>query len=166
MPHTSSPRARLVRIARTRFPKPSRRNVAPVAVAAGKTNAAVVDNCAAELVVVDLHQRAAVVLNVPSTCLSYLLKKTICTNLPYATCLTVSSTASAFTSFFAREGSVRLPQHLKYIDRSSSPIRPLSLLCRPCSLLLLHGFRRCCTERLASLPHDIVFLGSGRVTRR
>ena len=30
---TSSPRARLVRIARTRFPKPGRRNVAPVAVA-------------------------------------------------------------------------------------------------------------------------------------
>ena len=51
-PRTSSPRARLVGIARTRFPKPGRRNVAPVAVAADKTNAAVVDDCAAELVIV------------------------------------------------------------------------------------------------------------------
>ena len=51
-PRTSLPRARLVGIARTRFPKPGRRNVAPVAVAADKTNAAVVDDCAAKLVVV------------------------------------------------------------------------------------------------------------------
>ena len=40
----SSPRARLVHIARTRFPKSGRRNVAPVAVAAGKTNAAVLSS--------------------------------------------------------------------------------------------------------------------------
>ena len=51
-PRTSSPRARLVGIARTRFPTPGRRNVAPVAVAADKTTATVVDDCAAELVVV------------------------------------------------------------------------------------------------------------------
>ena len=44
-PRASSPRAQLVCIARTRFPKPGRRNVAPVAVAAGKTNAAVGDDC-------------------------------------------------------------------------------------------------------------------------
>ena len=43
-------------------------NVAPVAVVADKTNAAVVDDCAAEVVVVDLHQRAAVVAyNGPSS---------------------------------------------------------------------------------------------------
>ena len=51
-PRTSSPRARLVCIARTRFPKSDRRNVAPVAVAVDKTNVAVVYICAAELVVV------------------------------------------------------------------------------------------------------------------
>ena len=44
-PHTSSPRARLVGIARTRFPKPGRRNMAPLPVTAGKTNAAVGDDC-------------------------------------------------------------------------------------------------------------------------
>ena len=43
-PRSSSPRARLVGIARIRFPKPGRRNVAPV-VAAGQTNAAVRDDC-------------------------------------------------------------------------------------------------------------------------
>ena len=53
-PRTSSARARLVCIARTRFPKSDRRNVPPVAVAADKTNAAVVDDWAAELVVVSL----------------------------------------------------------------------------------------------------------------
>ena len=51
-PRISTPRARLVCIARTRFPKSGRRNVAPVAVTADKTNAAVVDIGASELVVV------------------------------------------------------------------------------------------------------------------
>ena len=86
----------------------------------------------------------AVVLSLWS---SYLKNKIKSTNLPYSVCLTVPSTASAFTLFFAREGPVRLPRHFQYIDRSSSLNRSLSLLCSPCSLLLLHGFHRCCTER-------------------
>ena len=68
---------------------------------------------------------------------------------------------------FAREGPVRLPRHFQYIDRSSSPIRSLSLLWSPCSLLLLHGFRRCCTERACKpSPTKSCFWGFGRVTRR
>ena len=41
---------------------------------------------------------------------------------------------------FAREGPVRLPQHLQYINRSNSPLRSLSLLRSPCSPLLTPRF--------------------------
>ena len=52
-----------------------------------------------------------------------------CTNLDYLV-----------QCFFAREGPVRLRQHLQYINRSSSPIRSLSLLRSPCSPLLTPRF--------------------------
>ena len=79
------------------------------------------------------HERFRTITMTPASVLLYkcpLLKKKG-TNLPCA---------------MSREGPVHLPQHLQYIG-SCSPILPLSLLCSPCSLLLLHGFRRCCTER-------------------
>ena len=116
-PRTSSPRARLICIARTRFPKPGRRNVAPVVVAAGKTNAAVGDDC-------------RVAHKFPSSwpfCLLifYFRSTNQCTNLDYLV-----------QCVFAREGPVHLPQHLQYINRSSSPIHSLSLLRSTCSRLL------------------------------
>ena len=52
-----------------------------------------------------------------------------CTNLDYLV-----------QCVFAREGPVRLPQYLQYINRSSSPIRSLSLLRSPCSPLLTPRF--------------------------
>ena len=118
-PRTSSPRARLVGIARTRFPKPGRRNVAPVAVAAGKTNAAVGDDC-------------RVAHKLPSSWAFCLLKKTKCTNQNVQIYLEQCA--------LAREGPVRLPQHLQNINRSSSPIRSLSLLHSPCSTMLTQRF--------------------------
>ena len=75
-PRTSSPRARLVGIARTTFPKPGQRNVAPVAVAADKANAAVGDDC-------------RVAHKIPSSSPFYLLEKQKhkkCTNIPCAMC--------------------------------------------------------------------------------
>ena len=68
--------------------------------------------------------------------------KTKCANLPYAMCLTVPSTASALTSFFAREGPVRLPQHLQYIDRSSIALSASSAFYAALVLYcFFHGFR-------------------------
>ena len=52
-----------------------------------------------------------------------------CTNLDYLV-----------QCVFAREGPVRLPQHLQYINRSSSPVHSLSLLRSPCSPLLTPRF--------------------------
>ena len=121
-PRTSSPRAQLVHIARTRFPKPGRCNVAPVAVAAGRINAAVGDDC-------------RVAHKFPSSWPFCLLRKkkcgstNKCTNLDYPV-----------QYVFAREGPVRLPQHLQYINRLSSPIRSLSLLRSSCSPLLTPWF--------------------------
>ena len=114
-PRTSSPRAWLVYIARTRFPKPGRRNVAPVAMAAGRTNVAVGDDCRVDR-------------KFPSSW-PFCLLKCFCTNLDYLV-----------QCVFAREGPVRLPQHLQYIYRLSSPIRSLSLLRSPCSPLLTPRF--------------------------
>ena len=52
-----------------------------------------------------------------------------CTNLDYLV-----------QCVFAQEGPVRLPQHLQYINRLSSPIRCPSLLRSPCSPLLTPRF--------------------------
>ena len=126
---SSSPRARLVGIARTRFPKPGRRNGAPVAVAAGKTNAAVEDDC-------------RVAHKFPSSWLFCFLKKT---NLPCARC---------FRS--------RRPCPLQYINRSSSPIRFLSLLRSSCSPLLTARFPFSdVPEELTSLLPRKRYRGSG-----
>ena len=65
---------------------------------------------------------------------------------------------------FAREGSVRLPQHLQYINRSSSPICSLSVLRSPCSPLLTPQFAfSAVPEGLASLPAPTIscFRGPG-----
>ena len=60
-----------------------------------------------------------------------------CTNLDYLV-----------QCVFSRKGPVRLPQHLQYINRSSSPIRSLSLL-RSTWLSTAHStvFISCCTAK-------------------
>ena len=71
---------------------------------------------------------------------------------------------------FAREGPVRLPQHLQYINRLSSPIRSLSLLRSPCSPLLTPRFPFSAVPAKACKPSnpkfDIVLQGPERVTIR
>ena len=71
-------------------------------------------------------------------------------------------------SVFAREGPVRLPQHLQYINRLGSPIRSLSLLRSPCSPLLTPRFPFSAvpvkTCKSSDPKSDIVFQGPGRVT--
>ena len=82
-----------------------------------------------------------------------------CTNLDYLV-----------QCILAREGPVRLPQHLQYINRLNSPIRSLSFLRSPFSRLLTP---RCSFSavpvKVCKPPNpkfDIVFQGPGRVTIR
>ena len=69
---------------------------------------------------------------------------------------------------FAREGPLRLPQHLQYINRLGSPIRFLSLSRSLCSPLLTPRFPFSALQAKACKPSnpifDIVFQGPGRVT--
>ena len=129
-----------------------------------RSQAAMVDGCAAELVDVDFHQRAVVVAHSgPSPSTSYLLmffcrSTNQCTNLDYLV-----------QCIFPREGPVRLPQHLQYINRSRSHIRSLSLLRSPCSPLLPPRFPSCCTGKGLQTfqPQiNIVFQGPGRMIIR
>ena len=82
-----------------------------------------------------------------------------CTNLDYRV-----------QCVFARDGPVRLPQHLQFINRLSSPIRSLSLLRSLCSPLLTSRFPFSAIPAKVCKPpnpkSDIVFQGPGRVTIR